>query len=115
MSIKPTIAAINVNFDLGAGRRGASHGPKAIWEAGLLHELQQLDYSVVQVADLQLVNDKATPLDTQVDSHNLNYFAEVIDINTQLADQVSHVVSQGHFPLIIGGDHSIAIGTITAS
>ncbi|NOU67159.1 arginase [Paenibacillus sp. LMG 31461] len=112
MSIKPNIAAISVNFDLGAGRRGASHGPKAIFEAGLLQELQQLADTVDHVADLRLVNDTATHLDTQVDSTNLNYFAEVIAINTQLAEQVSQVVGQGHFPLIIGGDHSIAIGTI---
>lgn len=112
MSIKPKIAAISVNFDLGAGRRGASHGPKAIFEAGLIQELQQLAYTVDHVADLRLVNDTATPLDAQVDSRNLNYFAEVIEINTQLAEQVSQVVSQDDFPLIIGGDHSIAIGTI---
>lgn len=112
MSIKPKIAAISVNFDLGAGRRGASRGPKAIFEAGLIQELQELTYTVDHVADLRLVNDTATPLDAQVDSRNLNYFAEVIEINTQLAEQVSQVVSRDDFPLIIGGDHSIAIGTI---
>lgn len=112
MSIKPKIAAISVNFDLGAGRRGASQGPKAIFEAGLLQTLHQMDYTVDHVADLRLDNETVAPLDAQVDTTNLKHFAEVIEINTQLAEQISHVVSQDYFPLIIGGDHSIAIGTI---
>ena len=68
MSIKPKIAAISVNFDLGAGRRGASHGPKAIFEAGLLQALHQMAYTVDHVADLRLDNETATPLDAQVDT-----------------------------------------------
>ncbi|OCT11785.1 arginase [Paenibacillus pectinilyticus] len=112
MSIKPKIAAISVPFDLGAGRRGASHGPKAILDAGLLQALGQMDYTVDHVADIRLADDTAAPLDAQVDATNLNYFAEVIEINTRLAEQVAQVVSQDYFPLILGGDHSIAIGTL---
>lgn len=111
MSIPPKIAAISVNFDLGAGRRGASHGPKAIFEAGLLPALHQMGYIVDHVSDLHL-NEKVTPLNDLVDTTNLKYFAEVIDINTRLAEQISDVVTQAYFPLVIGGDHSIAIGTI---
>ncbi|WP_425262353.1 arginase [Paenibacillus pectinilyticus] len=110
--MKPKIAAISVPFDLGAGRRGASHGPKAILDAGLLQALGQMDYTVDHVADIRLADDTAAPLDAQVDATNLNYFAEVIEINTRLAEQVAQVVSQDYFPLILGGDHSIAIGTL---
>lgn len=111
MSIPPKIAAIRVNFDLGAGRRGASHGPNAIFETGLLPALQQMGYSIDHVSDLDLA-ENLTPLDAHVDTTNLKYFAEVLDINTRLAQQVSDVVTQDYFPLVIGGDHSIAIGTI---
>lgn len=112
MSTKPTIAAISVPFDLGAGRRGASKGPKAIMQAGLLRGLQQMDMTIQHVAEIRLPNDTAAPLPPEVEKNNLKYLAEVIDVNTRLAEQVSKVVEQGQFPLVIGGDHSIAIGTL---
>lgn len=112
MSTKPTIAAISVPFDLGAGRRGASKGPKAILQAGLLRGLQQMDMTIQHVAEIRLPNDTAAPLPPEVEKNNLKYLAEVIDVNTRLAEQVSKVVEQGQFPLVIGGDHSIAIGTL---
>ncbi|BFT70374.1 arginase [Paenibacillus sp. P36] len=112
MSTKPTIAAISVPFDLGAGRRGASKGPKAIFQAGLLRGLQQMNMTIQHVADIRLPNDTAAPLPPEVDKKNLKYLAEVIDINTRLAEQVSKAAEQGQFPLVIGGDHSIAIGTL---
>ncbi|SDN20197.1 arginase [Paenibacillus sp. yr247] len=112
MSNKPTIAAISVPFDLGAGRRGASKGPKAILQAGLLRGLQQMNITVNHVADIRLPDDKATPLATEVDKTNLNYLAEVIEVNSLLAEQISQVVEEGRFPLVLGGDHSIAIGTL---
>ncbi|MCY9662848.1 arginase [Paenibacillus chondroitinus] len=112
MSTKPTIAAISVPFDLGAGRRGASKGPKAIFQAGLLRGLQQMNMTIQQVPEIRLPNDTAAPLPPEVDKKNLKYLAEVIDINTRLAEQVSKAAEQGQFPLVIGGDHSIAIGTL---
>lgn len=112
MSTKPTIAAISVPFDLGAGRRGASKGPKAIMQAGLLRGLQQMDMTIQHVAEIRLPNDTAAPLPPEVEKNNLKYLAEVIDVNTRLAEQVSNVVEQRQFPLVIGGDHSIAIGTL---
>lgn len=112
MSTKPTIAAISVPFDLGAGRRGASKGPKAIMQAGLLRGLQQMDMTIQHVAEIRLPNDTAAPLPPEVEKNNLKYLAEVIDVNTRLAEQVSKAVDQGQFPLVIGGDHSIAIGTL---
>jgi arginase len=112
MSTKPTIAAISVPFDLGAGRRGASKGPKAILQAGLLRGLQQMDMTIQHVAEIRLPNDTAAPLPPEVEKNNLKYLAEVIDVNTRLAEEVSKVVGQGQFPLVIGGDHSIAIGTL---
>lgn len=112
MNTKPTIAAISVPFDLGAGRRGASNGPKSILQAGLLRSLQQMAITIDHIADIRLPGDKATPLAAEVDRTNLNYLAEVIEVNTLLAEQVSQVVGQGRFPLILGGDHSIAIGTL---
>lgn len=112
MSTKPTIAAISVPFDLGAGRRGASKGPKAILQAGLLRGLQQMEITAQHVAEIRLPDDKAAPLGPDVDAKNLKYLAEAIQINKLLAAEVSKAAGQGHFPLVIGGDHSISIGTL---
>lgn len=112
MSIQPKIAAISVPFDLGAGRRGASQGPQSILQAGLIQDLLGMALSIDHVADIPAPQGNMAPLDPQLDITNLNYLAEVIDINTRLANQVSLTVEQGSFPLVIGGDHSIAIGTL---
>jgi arginase len=112
MNTNTTFAAISVPFDLGAGRRGASKGPEAILQAGLLQELQQMDITIDHIAEIRLPNDTVTPLTAEADRTNLNYLAEVIGVNTLLAEQVSKVIEQGRFPLVLGGDHSIAIGTL---
>ncbi|NQX71230.1 arginase [Paenibacillus alba] len=112
MSTIPKISAISVPFDLGAGRRGASKGPKTILQAGLLRGLQQMGITAEHTGEIKLPDDQAAPLAADVDHANLKYLAEVVQVNTRLAKEVSKVVQQGHFPLILGGDHSIAIGTI---
>lgn len=112
MSIQPKIAAISVPFDLGAGRRGASQGPQSILQAGLIQDLLNMSLSIDYVADIPAPQGNLAPFDPQLDITNLNYLAEVMDINTRLANQVSLTVEQGSFPLVIGGDHSIAIGTL---
>ncbi|MDU0204858.1 arginase [Paenibacillus sp. MAH-36] len=112
MSMRPKIATITVQFDLGAGRRGASQGPKSILQAGLLRSIQKMDLSIDDITVISLGEVAATALDVEQDITNLNYLAEVITINTQLAEQVSQTVERGEFPLIIGGDHSISIGTL---
>ncbi|WNR46121.1 arginase [Paenibacillus roseipurpureus] len=112
MSIQQKIAAITVPFDLGAGRRGASQGPKSIMQAGLIRSIQQMDLTIDSITDISLGEVTATAIDAEQDITNLNYLAEVIEINTRLSEQVSQAAQRGDFPLIIGGDHSIAIGTL---
>ncbi|TXK72781.1 arginase [Paenibacillus sp. N3.4] len=112
MSKIPSIAVISVPFDLGAGRRGANKGPKAVMQVGLLHDLQQLSLSIAHTSEICLINELLDPLGANVDTTNLNYLAEVAAINTRLAEQVARVVATQQFPLILGGDHSIAIGTL---
>ncbi|MDR6879104.1 arginase [Bacillus sp. 3255] len=112
MSTKPTIAAISVPFDLGAGLRGARKGPEAILQAGLLQGLQQIEITAEHVAEIRLPDDKATPLPPDADTKNLKFLAEVIEVNKLLAAEVSKAAGQGRFPLVLGGDHCIAIGTL---
>ncbi|MFC5531330.1 arginase [Cohnella yongneupensis] len=108
MTLPKEIAILSVPFDLGAGRRGATEGPSAIIQAGLEQRLQSLGMAS---EDAGAIRYTATSEIDQA-SDNLKNLADVIAVNEALSEQVSRVISSGKFPLVLGGDHSIAIGTI---
>jgi len=107
-SINPNISIIGVSIDLGAGTPGVSLGPFAIRYAGVTERLNKIGYDVKDEGDI-LANTPVSPL---TDGIKLRYLDEVARVNTQLCDTVSKAMSEGRFPLVLGGDHSIAIGTI---
>lgn len=107
-SINPNISLIGVAIDLGAGTPGVSLGPSAIRYAGVYDRLTRLGYKVKDEGDI-LANK---PLSPNTDGIKLKYLDEVARVNTELCNMVSKVMSEGRFPLVLGGDHSIAIGTI---
>lgn len=96
-------------MDLGSGRRGVDMGPSAIRIAGLGEELQRLGRTVVDEGDLELRNAEQL----RVGDPNARYLTEITRANRQLCDQVQRVMRRGHFPLVLGGDHSIAAGTVS--
>lgn len=107
-SINPNISIIGVAIDLGAGTPGVSLGPSAIRYAGVTDKLTQIGYNVKDEGDI-LANKTISPL---TDGIKLRYLDEVARVNTELCNKVSNIMSEGRFPLVLGGDHSIAIGTI---
>jgi len=104
------IAIIGVPVDLGAGRRGVDMGPSAIRYAGLQERLEALGHHVRDLGNV------AVPLAEQFeapgDSEQLRYLEPIVAINQALAQQVGVAVAEGSFPLILGGDHSLSIGSI---
>ncbi|MFK7692601.1 arginase [Paenibacillus sp. HJGM_3] len=110
-----TVETIRVPFDLGAGRRGASLGPGAIMRAGLECRLQQLNVPMLDRGDIPVPGHIpfATPdASLSAASSTLRYLAEVEQVNAALAESVAQAAAGKRFPLVLGGDHSIAIGTI---
>lgn len=107
-SINPNISIIGVAIDLGAGTPGVSLGPSAIRYAGVVEKLENIGYEVHDEGDI-LANKPISPM---TDGIKLRYLDEVARVNTELCNKVSNVMSEGRFPLVLGGDHSIAIGTI---
>lgn len=105
---KLDIAIIGVPMDLGQARRGVDMGPSAIRYAGVVERLEAIGHEVTDEGDIQVRVAKGSEM-MQTNLKNLN---EVRIGNTKLADKVHEVVTQGKFPLILGGDHSIAIGTL---
>lgn len=99
---------IGVQMDLGASKRGVSMGPMAIRYGGLCEGLRQMGFTVNDLGDI-------APLPTGATADNMQNYEQVIDVNRRLYQIVSDMLAQGHFPVVLGGDHSIAAGSISAA
>ncbi|TFE23204.1 arginase [Cohnella luojiensis] len=102
------VSIIGVPMDLGADRRGVDMGPSALRCACLQEKLEGLGFVVHDQGDLRIERPK-NPFGSE---GNLKYLNEIIRANAELCGKVESEMKQGRFPLVIGGDHSIAIGTI---
>lgn len=104
-----SIEMIGVPIDLGAGRRGVDMGPSAMRIAGITEKLQKLGYEVIDSGDVRI----DVPEVLTVENTNLKYLKEILATVSQLAQATEAAIRKGCFPLVLGGDHSIAIGTIS--
>jgi arginase len=95
-------------MDLGSGRRGVDMGPSAIRIGGLAARLTELGFRVLDEGDLAIRNMEALP----IGQPRARYLKEITRACTRLCTRVEQVMKLGHFPLVLGGDHSIAVGTI---
>ena len=102
------IHLIGVPMDLGAGRRGVDMGPSAIRIAGVGEKLQRLGHTVVDEGDIVI----KPPEQQKVRNEKLRYLTEIVRACTILSTKVEKILDASGFPLVMGGDHSIAIGTI---
>ena len=104
----PPVAVIGAALDLGAGRRGVDMGPSAIRYAGLADTLRELGRSVEDWGNVQApVAEAADPGDQR-----MHYVREILDTCEHVAEQVARARREGYLPLVLGGDHSVAIGTL---
>lgn len=104
-----TISLIGVPMDLGQNRRGVDMGPSAMRYAGIIPRLQKIGYHVVDKGDIRV---DLREEESAVSESNLRNLHAVEKTNEALAKQVSQAMAEKTFPLVLGGDHSIAIGTI---
>ncbi|MDA5111024.1 arginase [Brevibacillus thermoruber] len=101
------ISIIGVPLDLGADRRGVDMGPSAIRYAGVVARLEKMGLNIQDKGDIPVTRPHTF---TETDNHK--YLDEVVEANTRLAEAVSGIMEEGRFPLVLGGDHSIALGTV---
>jgi len=106
--ISKRIGLIGFPMDLGADRRGVDMGPSAIRYASLEEKLEKLGYSVTDFGDIdvQIVETQ------RIRNTKLKYLPEIEKTSKILARKVESLLNKNYFPLIIGGDHATAIGTI---
>jgi arginase len=113
MTTEQQIAILGVPIDLGAGRRGVDMGPSAIRYAGLSRRLGELGYQAVDYGNLATPMVETSPLPPP--NTRLRYLEPIAEMCAHLAQQVADIVQQGMFPLILGGDHSLSIGSASGS
>ncbi|MBM7588159.1 arginase [Bacillus pakistanensis] len=103
------ISIIGVPMDLGQMRRGVDMGPSAIRYAGVVERLENLGYRINDLGNIEIAQPERVHTSPDTNLRNLKAVAEG---NTKLSQKVDEVIESGDFPLIFGGDHSIAIGTL---
>lgn len=103
------IRVIGAPIDLGADRRGVDIGPRAIRYAGLHDQLQRLGYSVNDIGNLNIPLPESEP----TGNPHLKYLEPITHLAEELLETVSSALKEQEFPLILGGDHSLALGSIS--
>jgi arginase len=103
------IAVIGAPLDLGAGRRGVDMGPSAIRYAGLDKQLE--DKLGVHVSDAGNVISPVVET-TEMGDTDARYLRQILDLCDRLSTLVAEAAGRGALPLVLGGDHSVALGSL---
>lgn len=102
------IDVIGVPIDLGADRRGVDMGPSAIRYAHLQDRLEELGYSVRDAGNIEVpIAEMCSITDAR-----LKYLDCIIPVSRRISGAVSTSLQGGRFPLVLGGDHSLAVGSV---
>ena len=109
MKTHATIRLIGAPTDIGAGSRGASMGPEALRVAGLAEALTARGLNVMDDGNLN-----GPPNPWQPPTAGYRHLPEVLAWTVAVREAVTHALVAGEFPLLLGGDHCLAIGSITA-
>ena len=102
------IRILGVPLDLGQRRRGVDMGPSAIRAAGLQSSLRALGRDVEDVGNLPVVIPETQPRGDD----RARFLSDISDVCTAVSEKTRALVTDGSVPLILGGDHSIAVGTV---
>jgi len=103
------IRIIGVPLDLGQSRRGVDMGPSAVRVAGLEAKLEALGYHVEDKGNVPV----ALPETKSEGDPQAKYLKEIAETCTKEAELVIRTLEAGTIPLVVGGDHSIAVGTVS--
>lgn len=103
---------IGVPMDLGQLRRGVDMGPSAIRCAGVNERLESLCQDIEDLGDMTIGQREDEKEGGEPASEELRNLKAITKASAKLAETVDKIVASGAFPLVLGGDHSIAIGTL---
>jgi arginase len=103
-----SVAVIGAALDLGAGRRGVDMGPSAIRYAGLAEKLATLELEVIDLGNVPADIAEAT----EMGDENARFLGQIMATCERIAGVVRQAREDGRFPLVLGGDHSVALGSV---
>jgi arginase len=106
---KKQVHIIGVPMDLGAGRRGVDMGPAALRVAGLGARIRALGYDVVDEGNVFVEQ----PERLAEERSEARFLEEIAHACTRLAEKTKEVLDGGGLPVVLGGDHSIAVGSVS--
>ncbi len=111
MQLLPTrrIRVLGVPLDMGASRRGVDMGPSAMRVAGLEARLEALGHKVTDGGNIKVEQ----PETQSSGSENARYLNQIADVCQRTGDAVVKALEEGMTPLVLGGDHSLAAGSIS--
>ncbi len=99
---------IGAALDLGAGRRGVDMGPSAIRYAGLDTRLAELGHECMDWGNVETAVAEAT----EVGDERARFLPQIKDTCVRVAELVAQAAADGQLPLVLGGDHSVALGSL---
>jgi arginase len=102
------VSIIGAALDLGQGRRGVDMGPSAMRAAGLEERIRSLGYDVRDHGNVESPEPEATALGDE----RARFLPEIKETCARIATLVSEAAAAGQVPLVLGGDHSVALGTL---
>jgi len=105
------VRIIGVPLDLGAGRRGVDMGPSALRVADIDRHVRRLGHEVEDIGDLQVT----VPETVDAGPSDMRFADSVLAINRLVFEAVRTALQQDRFPLLLGGDHCVAIGSVAGS
>ena len=100
------VRIIGVPMDLGQSRRGVDMGPSALRGAGLQARIKQLGHTVEDIGNLEVKQ----PEEMHFGEKRAKYLQEIAETCQDIAQTTEKSLAEGFLPLVLGGDHSIAIG-----
>jgi len=102
------IRILGVPLDLGQERRGVDMGPSAVRAAGLNQALKSLGHEVEDAGNIHVRLPEEQPFGSQ----SAKYLKEIAETAQEVAERVCQTLADGYFPVSLGGDHSMAVGTV---
>lgn len=102
------IHVIGIQMDLGASKRGVNMGPLAIRYTGLMEKLAELGFPAVDKGDI-------VAGEPETENPKMKNFKPIFEANKSLFEKVTDTLNHGAFPVILGGDHCVAAGSIAAT
>jgi arginase len=103
------VAVIGATLDLGAGRRGVDMGPSAIRYAGLAARLAELGYEYVDLGNVETAVAEAT----DAGDEHARFLPQIKETSERIAQLVWRAARDGFVPVVLGGDHSVSLGTLS--